>query len=425
LDFRDFVEPLYRQFIELQLSLEKPFTLISASQTNFDTALKTLDALRLAELQNYFGNNCQLILSPLSFNSQSTRSTNQNTTAIFSSVIFDKKTAIVVQYPNGNKQLNWINEEKGEIIETLADFRNRLGDASNADSQEHYYFGNAKQIYQWVITPFREQLQAAGVDTLVFIQDGIFRNIPMAALYDDNSQFLVQNYTIVTAPSVSISESKPFDWKTSRVLALGLSGSVVEVGGRKLDPLDGVKREIESLREVFPDNGNNTLENSNFTRKRMQERLAQRSYQIIQIGTHANFGTDSQNTYLVMGDGTRLQINELNQILRSAAQENPFELMVLTACKTADGNDRVVLGLAGVAAQTGTRRVLATLWSVEDDSTSTLISQFYKDLYNTGMSPAEVLQQAQKHLLNEDDPKLKKYKHPYYWAPYILIGDWR
>jgi len=108
--------------------------------------------------------------------------------------------------------------------------------------------------------------------------------------------------------------------------------------------------------------------------------------------------------------------------LRSREQSRPdaIELLVLSACETAEGDKRAALGLAGVAVRAGARSTLATLWQVNDSSTAELIAQFYKTLSNPGdstVTKAKALQSAQLNLL-------RRYKAPLYWAPYVLVGNW-
>ncbi|NES82628.1 MAG: CHAT domain-containing protein, partial [Moorea sp. SIO2B7] len=97
-----------------------------------------------------------------------------------------------------------------------------------------------------------------------------------------------------------------------------------------------------------------------------------------------------------------------------------IELLVLSACKTANGDSRAALGLAGVAVQSGARSTVASLWSVNDRSTSVFMKFFYQELANTQkpITKAEALRRAQVKLLDN------QYKEPYYWAPYVLVGNW-
>jgi CHAT domain-containing protein len=91
----------------------------------------------------------------------------------------------------------------------------------------------------------------------------------------------------------------------------------------------------------------------------------------------------------------------------------------LSACQTAAGDNRATLGLAGLAVKSGARSTLATLWAVDDAATSAFMVQFYKEIARGGITKAEAVRQAQLFLLKQ--PALE---HPYYWAPFVLVGNW-
>ncbi len=97
---------------------------------------------------------------------------------------------------------------------------------------------------------------------------------------------------------------------------------------------------------------------------------------------------------------------------------NPIELLVLSACSTAQGDNRAVLGLAGIAVQAGTRSVVSTLWEAQDLPTTQLMVQFYQALLNPQTTRAQALRQAQLQLIEQG------YSTPYIWASYILVGNW-
>ena len=116
-----------------------------------------------------------------------------------------------------------------------------------------------------------------------------------------------------------------------------------------------------------------------------------------------------------------LSVRDLDRLLEMGDRQNqPIELLILSACQTAKGDKRAVLGMAGVALRSGARSTIATLWSVQDDSTSELMTQFYIQLQKPGITRAEALRQAQLSLLRSSN-----YQHPYHWAPFVLIGNWR
>jgi CHAT domain-containing protein len=193
------------------------------------------------------------------------------------------------------------------------------------------------------------------------------------------------------------------------------------------------------------------LLNEQFTRSSLQQELEQTFYPILHIATHGQFGIIPEDTFLVAGNNQKLTITDLERDIRRFSQGSQrVDLLALSACQTAVGDERVALGFAGIAVQAGVRNALASLWSVNDESTSLLMQRFYDFLAQGMMSPsssmtkAEALQKAQLSLLNSqqgaadgesrtsiavrplpDKPasSQEEFSHPYYWAPFILIGS--
>lgn len=113
-------------------------------------------------------------------------------------------------------------------------------------------------------------------------------------------------------------------------------------------------------------------------------------------------------------------MDALEQLLRpSVLRDQPVELITLSACETAAGDDRAALGLAGIAIKAGARSASATLWPVADDAAARVATEFYRGLSDPELSKAEALRRAQVALLNEP-----KHDHPFFWAPFLLIGNW-
>ncbi|MEO0844477.1 MAG: CHAT domain-containing protein, partial [Cyanobacteria bacterium J06643_5] len=131
------------------------------------------------------------------------------------------------------------------------------------------------------------------------------------------------------------------------------------------------------------------------------------------------FSSKAKDTFVLTWDD-KIQVDDFNQLLQKNNDKEAIELLVLSACKTAKGDERAILGLAGIAVRSGARSTIATLWSVRDKSTSEMMTQFYRNLTQTNVSKAQALRQAQLSLL-----KNPKYKHPYYWSPFILVGNWQ
>ncbi|NER26022.1 MAG: CHAT domain-containing protein, partial [Symploca sp. SIO1C2] len=151
-----------------------------------------------------------------------------------------------------------------------------------------------------------------------------------------------------------------------------------------------------------------------------QSQLQQQSYPIVHIATHGKFGADRQTTFLV-GYDQKISIEALDNLLRSRRRGQPVELLTLSACQTAAGDDRSTLGLAGVAVRAGVGSALATLWYINDESTVPLIEEFYQQLSQPNVTKAEALRTAQLRMIADQE---FDYNHPAVWSPFILIGNW-
>jgi CHAT domain-containing protein len=158
--------------------------------------------------------------------------------------------------------------------------------------------------------------------------------------------------------------------------------------------------------------------NPKFTETNLQQQISSGGFSAVHIATHGKFSSDPEETF-ILAYNQLLKSNDLNNLLRinNHSPSSIVELLVLSACETAKGDNRATLGLAGIAVRAGARSTLSTLWQVSDRSTAELMEQFYKQLTNPDVTKAQALHQAQLALF-------KQYKAPYYWAPYVLVGNW-
>ncbi len=418
-DFRDTIEPVYRQLAQLRLRISAVLSSDKQQKEELNQALKTIDALRVAELQNYLGNDCFLP----TFNLEQIQQVVKNDTAILNSIILEDKIAIILSLPNQKPQVNWLQENRQTVEVKIKQFREELVDGRSKPDYDPKTTDTktAKELYDWLVKPLEISEE---IKTLVLIQDGIFRTIPMAALYD-GKQFLVEKYAIATTPSLQLINPQKFNLQESQALILGLTKET-QVGEQKFDALSNIYSEIQEVQRQFPNH--KLLLDEQFNQDNLQKELNQATYQIVHIGTHAQFGFIPEETFLVTGDNnnSKITIRELETNLRQLrGGANSIELLALTACQTAAGDERSALGLAGVAIQTGAKSVLASLWSVQNESTFKLVAEFYKNL-KTGASKAEALRSAQLKLIKarELDDINDQYENPAYWAPFILIGNW-
>lgn len=278
--------------------------------------------------------------------------------------------------------------------------------------------------YDWLIRPFSQDLQAAKIETLVFIQDGILRSIPMTALYD-GKQFLVEQYAIANTLSLTLIDPTQLEQRSLRVLGFGLTKAST-IGLTSFALLSFVKPELDRVTKALP--GSKEFIDEAFTIDRLKQELIQNAFPIVHLATHGKFGIDSRETFLVTGkqisgsaskpDNEKLTMNQFYQILQTTGK--PLDLLTLTACETAVGSDRDALGIAGISIQAGAKSAIASLWQVDDQAIAELIVQFYQNL-NQGMSRAKALQSVQKSWLqNHADAR----QHPGYWGALTLVGNW-
>jgi CHAT domain-containing protein len=414
-DFRDAIEPVYRQLAQLRLRLASLSSVKSEEkERELTSALETIDSLRLAELQNYFGNECSL-----AFLGENVQQPLPKDTAVFSSIILEDSTAILLSLPNGEKRVRAIEQNRKTVEDEIKTFREGL---IYGRREIIYDTTQAKKLYDWFVKPFEVDLNSAKIKTLVFIQDGIFRTIPMSALYDGKG-FLIEKYAIATTPSLRLISAQKSN-SQNRALILGVT-KAANVDEQKFDALVNVPTEIQDVRALFPEN--KLLIDEQFNRENLETELDRSTYKIVHIATHAQFGFIPEDTFLVAGNNKKIAINELETALRQLGDgTNSVDLLTLTACQTAAGDERAALGLAGIAVQTGVKSALASLWSVPDESTLALVTEFYKNLVNSSVNKAEALRISQLKLIKakESEDINDQYDNPAYWAPFILIGNW-
>ncbi|NJM22525.1 MAG: CHAT domain-containing protein [Richelia sp. SL_2_1] len=436
LDFRDVIQPLYRKLASLKL--EKATTETNLSQKSnkeLDTAREIIDSLRLAELQNYFGNDCiAALITPQKVDEL--LGGEQGKTAVFSSVFLEDKAAIILSLPDKYQHIQWIEQTNNQQItrkELESEIRSFFEELKGQrkfrieDSPEaQIVYSQAQKIYDWIIRPFEEKgyLNQDKIETLVFVQDGLFRSIPMSALIDKNQgKYLIEKYAIATTPSLRLTAPKADKRKPNRAMIFSFA-QAAKIDGNEFKPLAFIPKEIEALEKLFPDI--KQLTKQDFTSSNSNQKPQKTDYPIIHIATHAQFGIIPEDTFLVIGNNQKLTISDLEKTLRKFDDDiNGIDLLTLSACQTAAGDERATLGLAGIALQAGVNSALASLWSVDDQSTSILVKNFYENL-QAGKSKAQALQQAQLALIHNPNKisEIEEYKKPYYWSPFIMIGNW-
>ena len=441
-DFRDVVRPLYRNLAQSRLELLQTGAIENEKEKKqqLSKVVETIDALKLAELQNFFGNDCILnALNPKHVDELIEDKENNSVfanTAFLSSIILDGRTGILLQSPQRKTKFKWIEdllqEGTNKIVSTdklekaITEFRRDLIGGREA---LNYDTTTSAQLYDWIIRPFIDDgdISPETIKTLVFLQDGFLRSVPMAALYDSKQQkYLVENYAIATTPSLRITTSNSHHRK-QKALILGLTEKAT-IDGKTFEKLAWVNKEVSAVKEQFPQH--KYLIDKDFIPQTFQRKIEQTIYPIVHIASHAQFGIIPEDTFIVTGENQKITISELEKsLLNLKNRTDSVELLALTACETAVGDDRATLGLAGVALKVGVKSAVASLWNVQDASTSKLVEEFYKNYRQEKMSIAKALQKAQIKMINAKKLPPSEgmniaYDNPAYWAPIIVIGNW-
>jgi CHAT domain-containing protein len=407
--FRDRVEPISRDLTDLllQSTTELP-------QFQLQSAIANIDALQLAELENFL--RCDL--SQLASISQDLDRIDPRAAFIYPIILSDR-IEVIVRFPGQPLKHYATRIEQSTVEQTLRSLRRAILRNNASSVIEH-----SKQVYRWIMKPLESDLSKnQSLETLVFVLDGDLRNIPMTVLYDaETNQYLVEKpYAIALLPS-----SQLFDLRTlpqsETVLGAGIS-EALQVGNRRFNALNA----LAELQQIQTSTSSEILINQNFNQSKLQEKLHSQHFSIVHLVTHGNFSSDPENTYLLIHsstapEGELLKPNDLTLLLRpkDVPSNLGIDLLVLSACKTAEGDNRATLGLVGLAVRAGAKSTLGTLWQVNDESTIALMNQFYNELKQPGISKAKALHRAQLALLQSP-----KYQNPYHWSPYILVGNWR
>jgi CHAT domain-containing protein len=360
-----------------------------------------LEKLRQSELQDYFRDPC---IADFEARQRGVETVAPDTAVIYPVTLPDR-LELLVSIAGDDRQVT-VPVAEPHLRSEVEQFRRLLERRTTNE-----FLDPARRLYDILIRPVQPMLAGRGIDTLVLVPDGILRTIPFAALYD-GQRFLIEHYAVATAPGLRLVDPRPLTPEARRTLAAGLSRA-----RHGFPALPGVASELDGIRRL--QRATTTLLDSAFLRPRFAREMQDASYTVVHIASHGQFGSDPSRTFVLAYDG-QLTLDDLESGIKlSRFRELGIELLVLSACQTAAGDDRAALGLAGLALKAGARSALATLWFISDEASATLVLEFYRQLQVGALSKARALQVAQRSMLA--DPVLG---HPAYWAPFLLVGNW-
>jgi len=399
--------------------------------------ISTIDTKQTEEICNYTKTCTPTPTLTLAFVQeliQKSQQVTESKTALVYFNIFADRLEILVIPANGQeirKIVNNIGKNKSDatvkeqIDGAVVELLNAIRDPSSED-----YLPAAQSLYDWLIRPIESDLESAEIKTLVFVMDGSLRSIPISVLHD-GKKFLVQKYAVATVPSMSLVNLQLRDRRRNSILAMGLTEKM-----QGFSEIPNVGIEVNTIASQILE-GKSFL-NQSFTLENLIKQQQQKNYGIVHLATHAQFLSSTADGAFIQMWNERLSLDRLRTI--EFGQE-PIEMLVLSACQTAVGQN---LGLSGVAIIYKAKSVLASLWKVDDAGTTPLMLSFYHN-YPTAKSKAIAIQQAQISLI-EGTVKIENQKvvgianlppiplqqvageidlkHPYFWSSFILVGNW-
>lgn len=434
--FRDEVEPVYRDLVSLLLIPEDSTIKEDSSTKNernpsiqdkvIQESIQVIEALHIAEIENFL--QCRLANS-ISANEDLLNL--KKDTAFIYPIILNDRIEIIFQFQRSPDQedsgiflthasvtsINFNNEKKffnkeafGKLLDSFAT------KISNEDLERNK---EPAEIYRWIFKPIEDLLEEYQTNELVFVLDGKLRNIQIPALSDpDEEKYLVEkDYTISILPSLTLFEFKDWSFPGISVFFGGISDPINLVEESKDFEALNIEAEVEVLNSI-DSVSTAVVRNQGFTLNELRDAVQSGEFSAIHLATHGQFSADPDETF-ILAYNELIDANNWDKLLiinQFADFPQPLELLVLSACETAKGDDRAVLGLAGIAVRSGARSTLASLWQVDDYFTGQFMRAFYTEL-SQGASRSQAAHIAQQAIFSEQ-------KNPFFWAPFVLVGNW-
>lgn len=383
--FKEEVEPVYQQYMSLLLNSENP-DLKLVSQTN--------QSLRLAELQNFL--RCgETNLVPLA------QSQSQNRSITVQIIDLRNKTVVIV----GNYHYFVDHTQLQQVVNELAA---NVQNPSFYKVSKEQYLPLAQSLHQLILEPAISQNLIPEEAPIKFHLNGPLQNIPMAMLHD-GKRFLIERNPIALSNGY-VKNTQTQSHQPGAVVG-GVYTDSPSLKETSLAPLPEVAEEVSAIQEHFPDA--QLLLNQDFTHDNLLKKVERPSSKILHLSTHGKFSSDASQTFLLAWDRP-LNVQDISGVLE-AGKGGGLDLLFLSACYSAEGDPRSLLGLAGLSAQSGANNTVASLWSADAAASVVLSQKFYYAAVKDQLPINKALRQAQLKLIDS------AYVHPYYWANYVLV----
>jgi CHAT domain-containing protein len=414
--FRETLEPLYLGYADLLLEQSSRAPDSAQAGRMLRQVRGAVEFIKQTELEDFLGGRCAV---------QGARKAQLESldpkTAVLYPIIFPDRLELLVS-SGAELQRFSAPVDAAKLQQTVQDYAVALREKTS-DATDY-----SRQLYRWLIAPAETWLRQHRTDILVMVPDGVLRLIPLAALHD-GEHYLIERYAIATSPGLSLFENSASRQGGASALLAGVSepGPVIDnlprpffqamltAAGQRdaaVDAMDdreyemmranpdfrlslaqklelpGVEREIASLGEKMD---STVILNEGFTVEAFKREVAEHPHSIVHIASHGVFGSSPETSFIMAYDGV-IDINGLERLFKSDKLKNhPVDLLILSACQTARGDDRSPLGLSGVALRSNVRSALGSLWPVSDAAASRLMEGFYAALRRPGISKVRAL----------------------------------
>lgn len=451
--FRDTLEPIYLGYVDLLLQAAEAPT--PAQETaRLKQVRDVVELIKQTELQDFMGDRCAVeAVQGGSIGSVAPG------TAVLYPIILPERLELLLETSQGITRATSI-VNSASLRAAAFTFAQRLRGGSADVTQ------SAQQLYDLLLRPLQPVLAAHKIQSLVVVPDGPLRMVPIGALHD-GQRFVLEEYAVAMVTGMTMTNSAAPTGGRVSALVVGLStpgpvvaklgtmgsqilqgvdvtqapgrGLATAGGTRTLRPirslntagapgpdslqalrerlaLPGVKTEIEALSHIL---SGTTLLDADFTVDRFGDEAKTGDYRVVHIASHGVFGGSAESSYIMAYDNL-LSMNGLQSVLQAERfHKTPIELLSLSACQTAEGNDRAPLGMSGAAIKARAKSVLGTLWPVDDEAARQVMERMYIGIAKSRLSKTEALRQAQLEVMKQPESK-----HPFYWAPFVLVGNW-
>jgi len=406
--FRDEVEPVYRKYVDLLLQ-DNP------SQDNLKEARNVIEALQLAELDDFFNDAC-ITAKPEQIDEILDNADSE--TAFIYEIILEDRVASIIKLPQQPLEYYPAQVQHTTLQGEIQQLRRYVSDRPIFPDE---VLQAAKKLYPWIIEPLEKRLaEEEKINTLVFVLDRPLQNIPLGVLYDKSNQeyFLEKDYTIVLSLGLQLIQTQPWQLGNQNPMQAFTGGVGIpqKIGEFNFEEIKELELELNTVSGILKTE--QPLIDEQFTPEAIKDKISAADLDIIHFKTHGQFSSDPEKTFIVAYNDL-VNSEELGSYLQQSnqAEEDNIKLLVLSACKTAQGDNRATLGLAGMAVRSGAASIISSLWVARDERNTELMEYFYTELLKPNTTRAKAFQQAQKMLFEQ-------HQEPYYWGTYVFLGNW-